>query len=437
VCLDKTGTLSSENLEYDGLDLCRSEQPELVAAPPDSASSVAVVMRTCHGLATIGEVLVGNSVDRQMFGATGSTLDDGEGFRMRPGLHTAFALVTSPGAFGASSEFAIFRRFDFDPAYQRSSSIYKDLAGESWGVSVKGSAEAVAKVCRPDSVSKNIQDTYAYYARHVSTDGCSRVLFLGGRFWLTIQIKKKIMVVLNFFFYFFLFFIFFFPQGWYVLALAHRKLDPAEYENEAFQRLDRFAVERDLEFCGLLLLQNHLKENSKAVIEDLANTDTRAIMVTGDSAWNAIHVSRQAGLISSEAKVMLVQLERGSEIVIREVDGKMEVPSLRDLVQMHQAGSCEIAITGNALLHLAKNVNGTAAPMDVTEDENDFTTKLVDWILTDGCRIFARVAPDQKTWIVKQLIRLNYQVAHVGDGTNGKFLLWIRSFPFPHSHLGF
>ncbi|KAJ3072310.1 hypothetical protein HDU98_003819 [Podochytrium sp. JEL0797] len=69
----------------------------------------------------------------------------------------------------------------------------------------------------------------------------------------------------------------------------------------------------------------------------------------------------------------------------------------------------EIAVTGAALEMLIATQSGWK--------ENLVGEKFLDWLVLKGC-VFARMKPDQKTWIVERLMKLGKYVGMCGDGAN-------------------
>ena len=74
-------------------------------------------------------------------------------------------------------------------------------------------------------------------------------------------------------------------QGYRVIALAKRTLDP-KVSFLQMSRLKRDEVERDLAFIGLMVMRNSLKPSTHGVIADLNTADIRTVMVTGNVTNN-------------------------------------------------------------------------------------------------------------------------------------------------------
>lgn len=60
----------------------------------------------------------------------------------------------------------------------------------------------------------------------------------------------------------------------------------------------REAVECNLEFLGLVILQNKIKPETAAVISELRDAGIRSVMVTGDNIYTACSVAHESGLVS-------------------------------------------------------------------------------------------------------------------------------------------
>jgi len=56
--------------------------------------------------------------------------------------------------------------------------------------------------------------------------------------------------------------------------------------------IDREDVEKDLNFLGLLVMQNRLKPETADVIKNLNDCEVRIVMATGDNILTAISVAR-------------------------------------------------------------------------------------------------------------------------------------------------
>ena len=105
-------------------------------------------------------------------------------------------------------------------------------------------------------------------------------------------------------------------KGYRVIALA-TKLLPANKSYIKIKRMNTSEVENDLEFLGLIVLENRIKKETKPVIKQLQNAKLRTIMVTGDHIQTAVSVAKECKMIPSKSQVIFVtageQPEEASE----------------------------------------------------------------------------------------------------------------------------
>jgi len=68
-------------------------------------------------------------------------------------------------------------------------------------------------------------------------------------------------------------------QGYRVIALGRRTLSDTSYTK--IQRMRREDVEQDLEFLGMIVLENRLKPETEPVIGTLKGAGVKMVMITG------------------------------------------------------------------------------------------------------------------------------------------------------------
>ena len=184
-------------------------------------------------------------------------------------------------------------------------------------------------------------------------------------------------------------------EGYYVIACAVRKLDSTS-------SLIRSEIESnyDFEFIGFLLFQNLLKPESVGTFAHLHDAGIQSIIITGDNALTAIHVSRQLELLS---EVWLIdQDEDGvncSSVPTERHDGRGTGRVLNKSLDSID-GNDSLAITGAALHELRNN------------------REFILHRFMSQIKIFSRAKPDDKMWIVNWFITKGKFVGMCGDGTN-------------------
>ena len=75
------------------------------------------------------------------------------------------------------------------------------------------------------------------------------------------------------------------------------------------QTITREAVEKNMLFLGLLIVQNKLKEKTKESLEKYDNADLRMIMATGDNILTAICVSKECNLIKQNKEMISCEID--------------------------------------------------------------------------------------------------------------------------------
>uniref|UniRef100_A0A8C2Z5P3 ATPase cation transporting 13A2 n=1 Tax=Cyclopterus lumpus TaxID=8103 RepID=A0A8C2Z5P3_CYCLU len=148
-------------------------------------------------------------------------------------------------------------------------------------------------------------------------------------------------------------------EGLRVLALGYKPVDG----NTDLRAIERGEVETDMRFLGLLIMKNLVKPESAKVINVLRLANLRSVMVTGERSFALPLVS-----------LLIIKVLSFS----------------RQLLML--STSCQIW----------------------------FACDQPSWSLQVLLRatVFARMAPDQKTQLVKELQKLNYRVGMCGDGAN-------------------
>uniref|UniRef100_A0A3B3B8U0 ATPase cation transporting 13A2 n=1 Tax=Oryzias melastigma TaxID=30732 RepID=A0A3B3B8U0_ORYME len=124
-------------------------------------------------------------------------------------------------------------------------------------------------------------------------------------------------------------------------------------------------VERDMQFLGLMMMKNLVKAESPKVINTLRLAQIRSVMVT-DNVLTAVNVAKSCGMVGADEK-------------------------------------------GGSTHHFAINGKSFAALCD-------YFPEYLPKVLMQAT-VFARMAPDQKTQLVKELQKL-YRVGMCGDGAN-------------------
>uniref|UniRef100_A0A3Q3XDB8 Polyamine-transporting ATPase 13A3 n=1 Tax=Mola mola TaxID=94237 RepID=A0A3Q3XDB8_MOLML len=379
VCFDKTGTLTEDGLDLWGVQRAEDgsfSPPESNAAKESMVNSAFVVcMASCHSLTKIDGELSGDPLDLKMFSATGWILEEPTEEEtalhnpimptvVRPPKH-AFpeANQNNPLTEDMSCEIGIVRQFPFSSALQRMSVVVRRLGQKHMDAYLKGAPEMVASLCKQHTVPQSFTETLETYTK----------------------------------------------QGFRVIALAHRQLE-AKFSWHKVQSLSRDLIETNMEFLGLIIMQNKIKEETAGVLCQLRQANIRTLMVTGDNMLTAISVARDCGMVRSHEKVIIVDAVPPKDLQPASITWRYtENPSqtvnqvrvkLYDEQDAQQEQSYHFAMCGRSFAV-------------ITEHFPQLVQKLAL-----RATVLARMAPDQKTQLVEVLQGIDYIVGMCGDGAN-------------------
>ncbi|CAH8507851.1 unnamed protein product [Schistosoma intercalatum] len=270
-CFDKTGTLTEDGLDMWGIIPYENGlfgDPELEPSELDNGPLMEC-LATCHSLTLIEGVLCGDPLDLKMFQSTKWELIEEAAdhckFEMavpaivRPSSKTSLTGKTSEKFNGDDIpyEVGILRQFPFSSSLQRMSVITRALNQNHFNIYTKGAPETIELLCRCDTIPRDFHSTLLEYTR----------------------------------------------EGYRVLALAWKPLK-ATYTKVL--RVSRERVEQDLQFLGLLIMENRLKPETTQVIETLRYANIRPVMVTGDNMLTALSVARDCEMIDELDRIILV-----------------------------------------------------------------------------------------------------------------------------------
>uniref|UniRef100_G3P3W1 Polyamine-transporting ATPase 13A3 n=1 Tax=Gasterosteus aculeatus aculeatus TaxID=481459 RepID=G3P3W1_GASAC len=361
VCFDKTGTLTE-----DGLDLWGVQRVENGSFHPSEEnaykenlvkSQFVACMATCHSLTKIEGQLSGDPLDLKMFEAM--ILE--EATEEETSLHNRIMptvvrppkqlLPPEPAATPeqdmSAYEIGIVRQFPFSSALQRMCVVARLLGEKRMDAYTKGAPEVVASLCKKDTVPENFAEVLEGYTK----------------------------------------------QGFRVIALAHRRLE-SKLTWHKVQNINRDHIEANMDFLGLIIMQNKLKAETPAVLQDLHRASIRTVMVTGDNMLTAISVARDCGMIAPRDTVIIADAlpphdGQAAKITWRHADKPSKKEMLKLLLLFFGYNIFSFLIIVCSALQLV--LHGT---------------------------VFARMAPDQKTQLIEALQGVDYFVGMCGDGAN-------------------
>ena len=360
MCWDKTGTLTSPTLQFSGVDVFLKGNFTGLKQPDRLSPGMEMVMATCHSVNMVLSKHVGHPLDVAMIAACGYQVEQiDRGIEILEHTLPLEALMKNLNKTG--DDLFVIQRCDFDSDLQRATvQVMDSLASDYHFVISKGSAESIQAICRPETIPEN----YSF-------------------------ISKKYAF-----------------EGYYVIACALRRV-----QGVVAPEKKRHELEADLDFAGFILFSNNIKSETIPTIGVLQEAQIRSIMITGDNSMNAIHVSREIGMLGD---ALLLELVNGALVSSR-------VP-LEAMVNRKPSLSTPSYQSCRMVDDLEKEFRNCpfSTKIVTTGDVVDMIHKADDNIFLDyimeRCDIFARAKPKHKAFIVEKLISMGKTVGFCGDG---------------------
>ncbi|KAI1891544.1 hypothetical protein AGOR_G00144890 [Albula goreensis] len=384
ICFDKTGTLTEDGLDLWGIQ--RAENGRFLLSEENAYKEALVkspfvaCMASCHSLTKIEGQLSGDPLDLKMFEATGWILE--EATEEETALHNRIMptvvrppkqLLPEPAAtpeqdmelyeLSASHEIGIVRQFPFSSALQRMCVVTRLLGEKRMDAFLKGAPEVVASLCKKETVPESFSEVLEDYTK----------------------------------------------QGFRVIALAHRRLE-SKLTWHKVQNINRDHIETNMEFLGLIIMQNKLKAETPGVLEDLRRANIRTVMVTGDNMLTAISVARDCGMIPPQDRVIIADALPPKDGQAAKINWRYADNPIKHTADGSHPPEVELNIEGEEQYHFAMSGRSFNVIMEHFQD-------LVQKLVLHGT-VFARMAPDQKTQLVEALQSVDYFVGMCGDGAN-------------------
>jgi predicted P-type ATPase len=336
-CFDKTGTLTESGMNATGVDSHGNEY---------LTKQTLLGMSVCHNLQVMstGEI-IGNEVDKAAFQYTGATI----GTEESRGLEINYN----------GEKIVLLKQNLFDNVLV-TQSVIVELPNKKLVTFVKGSAEAIRAICRPETIPSSFDETL----RDGSKDGL------------------------------------------YLLAMAFKDLtndsltktdvsDDVELRHLGNPtQISRTELESSLTFCGFVKFENMLKPETCGVIQDLKAGNILITMITGDNVLTGIRMAREAGICTAETTILARKLDKSSLEWIN-VDAEQVVSQPFDMSK-----SFDIAVTGEAWFHLLN-------------EEPDYAQSIAKYV-----RVFGRCNPAHKVSVVSTFVEQGYITLMCGDGQN-------------------
>lgn len=129
-------------------------------------------------------------------------------------------------------------------------------------------------------------------------------------------------------------------------------------------------------------------------------------MITGDNPLTACHVARELRFMKTKSTLILTPLNEGRDWVWQSVDQTKELPVLIS-GKLNRRNDAWVDLTNNHDLCV------TGEGLSFLQTETKHLNALLPHV-----KVFARVAPKQKEFVITTLRSLGYVTLMCGDGTN-------------------
>ncbi|KAF5284129.1 hypothetical protein FQR65_LT00129 [Abscondita terminalis] len=185
-------------------------------------------------------------------------------------------------------------------------------------------------------------------------------------------------------------------KGYRVIAIASKNLEGTALED--VEKLERSAVESDLSFVGLVVLENRVKAATSGVIRSLKDADIKTIMITGDNMETALSVAKDCGIVSSDEVVATVSANHNYLTF-----------SLDELTKESRTSEAIVPINPPSHVYAMTGATWSAIKQNFPERLDEFVRNGV---------VFARMSGQQKQDLIQELKKQGYYTGMCGDGAN-------------------
>uniref|UniRef100_T1IUY6 Cation-transporting ATPase n=1 Tax=Strigamia maritima TaxID=126957 RepID=T1IUY6_STRMM len=378
-CFDKTGTLTEDSLSLQAvIPVQDAEFADPVYEPFKPLNSpLLFAMASSHNLSIIDGAITGNPLDKIVFESINWVLEDNIDCNV---VETSCTPVVVSGSVHENEvqytfdiryitdimKLIILKQYPFESSQQRTSVIVRPDNSFNYYIFSKGAPEKIASLCCANTVPTSFKSVLNTHTK----------------------------------------------EGNRVIACAWKSV-PKSFNWDKIKDMSRDDIECNLEFLGLIVLQNFLKPETTDTLQKLKFANIRSVMVTGDNLSTAINVAEQCEMISDGDKVVLVNAEliemSEKSLLVNFESLNVSLPDQNQPEQFADQDCCVKLMTKNKHHFVLEGHTFNLLRL--------YNRELLQKVVEQGT-VFARMLPEQKVHLVTCLQDLGYQVGMCGDGAN-------------------
>ncbi|CAD8208856.1 unnamed protein product [Paramecium octaurelia] len=262
ICFDKTGTLTTIGIDMFGYQLRNQTKfgKFIQKNQVNYKNSLEFkLFATCHGTYEIEGDLMGDSLDVELFKFTDFKIEKNPPQNVKSRVTNREGIVLD-----------VLKLYEFESALQRMSVIVKDK--DDYYVFVKGSPEKMAELSNQSTIP--------------------------------VDFKKNLNLLTM--------------KGLRILGFGYRKI--TQEESERLMNGSRQECEQDIQFLGLLAMENKLKHDTSQVINLLNNASVDLKIISGDNPLTTVQCARECGIIPHDKPVLLLDYnEKEQQLSLDEI----------------------------------------------------------------------------------------------------------------------
>ncbi|KAJ0171112.1 hypothetical protein K1T71_013311 [Dendrolimus kikuchii] len=396
ICFDKTGTLTEDGLDMWGVVAVsgattppRLGRPQRDPKQLNDLHDLKIGMASCHSLTLLDGILAGDPLDLKMFESTGWSFEEPD-VPEQLNYEILTPTIVKPKKTASINvddihmplEVGVVQQHQFVSSLQRSSVVVRLLGEDVLRVYCKGAPEMLRTLCRPETVPDNLDEVLSSYAE----------------------------------------------KGYRVIALSTRML---EATFKQIQVMTRDEVERDLEFLGLVIMENRLKAATTGIIRELKEANIHVVMITGDNIHTAVSVAKECGILACGERVVHLNVDTSGKSPVIYCESTLQGASVgrraplqrewRSVDSGHGSWRGSTSQSGSRSLDAEAAAAEARYKIVMTGDTwrvlREQYPHMIGRVAERGA-VFARMSSDQKQQLIVEYQALGYYVGMCGDGAN-------------------